>query len=53
MGITKAQRSEKRKNAEARQAKYDALTLEQKLASPTLGARERTKLLAKQNQKRG
>lgn len=45
MGVTKAQRAEKRKAAEARQAKYDALTLEQKLAKA--GAKEKAKLLAK------
>lgn len=45
MGITKAIREQKRKEAEARQAKYDALTLEQKLAKA--GAKEKAKLLAK------
>lgn len=45
MGITKAKRAEKRKAAEARQAIYDSLTLEQKLAKA--GAKEKAKLLAK------
>jgi hypothetical protein len=45
MGITKQRREEKRKAAEARQAAYDKLTLEQKLAKA--GAKERAKLLKK------
>lgn len=43
MGLTKARREEKRKNAEVRQAAYDKLTLEQKLAKA--GAKEKAKLL--------
>lgn len=45
MGITKTMRSEKRKNAEARQAAYDKLTLEEKLARA--GAKEKAKLMKK------
>lgn len=45
MGITKAQREEKRKIAEVRQTAYSALTLEQKLARA--GAKEKAKLLKK------
>lgn len=45
MGITKSMREEKRKAAEARQAAYDKLTLEQKLARA--GAKEKAKLLKK------
>jgi len=45
MGITKAKRAEKRKVAEERQAKYDALSFEQKLAKA--GSKEKAKLLAK------
>jgi hypothetical protein len=45
MGTTKAVRAERRKAAEARQAKYDKLSLEEKLAKA--GAKERAKLLKK------
>ncbi len=45
MGMTKQVRLQRREAAEARQAKYDALTLEQKLAKA--GAKEKAKLLAK------
>lgn len=45
MGITKQMRAQRRAEAEARQAKYNALTLEQKLAKA--GAKEKAKLLAK------
>lgn len=45
MGITKAVRETKRKAAEARQAAYDKLTLEEKLARA--GAKEKAKLLKK------
>lgn len=38
----------KRKEAEARQAKYDTLTMEQKLAKAKVGSKEHMKLLAKQ-----
>ena len=46
--ITKAMREERRKKAEARQAEYDKLTLEQKLAKlPETGAKkQRAKLEA-------
>lgn len=45
MGLTKQVRAQRRAEAEARQAKYDKLTLEQKLAKA--GAKEKAKLLAK------
>ena len=45
MGVTKAQRELKRKAAEERQAAYDKLSLEQKLAKA--GAKEKAKLLKK------
>lgn len=45
MGITKTVRATKRAAAEARQAEYDKLSLEQKLARA--GAKEKAKLLAK------
>jgi hypothetical protein len=45
MGITKAVRAGRRAAAEARQAKYDKLSLEEKLAKA--GAKERAKLLKK------
>jgi hypothetical protein len=45
MAGTRAMREEKRKAAEARQAIYDKLTLEQKLAKA--GTKERAKLLKK------
>lgn len=45
MGLTKSMREEKRKQAEVRQAAYDKLTLEQKLAKA--GAKEKAKLLKK------
>lgn len=52
MGTTKNVREERRKQAEERNAAYSKLTIEQKLARPTTGAKERAKLLAKQqNQK--
>lgn len=46
-GVLKANRLRKREEAEARQANYAKLTIEQKLAQPHLGAKERAKLLAK------
>lgn len=45
MGITKAMRAEKRKRAEVRQAAYDKLSLEEKLAKA--GAKEKAKLMKK------
>jgi hypothetical protein len=45
MGITKQVRATKREAAEKRQAEYDKLTLEQKLARA--GAKEKAKLLKK------
>lgn len=53
MGKTKQIRATRRAAAEERNAAYGKLTIEQKLARPTTGAKERKKLLAKQqNQKR-
>lgn len=46
-GAAAANKLRKRTEAEERQAKYSKLTLEQKLAQPQLGAKERAKLLAK------
>lgn len=48
MGVVKAAKEQRRKEAEIRQAKYDALSLTDKLAKA--GAREKAKLL-KKNQK--
>ncbi|NJO48162.1 MAG: hypothetical protein HC840_00440 [Leptolyngbyaceae cyanobacterium RM2_2_4] len=45
MGITKSMREEKRKQAETRQAAYDKLSLEEKLARA--GTKEKAKLLKK------
>ena len=50
MGTTKAQKLEKRKAAELRQAAYDKLSLEEKLAKA--GAKERAKLLKKMGDKK-
>jgi len=51
-GAAAEAKKRRRTEAEARQAKYNLLTVAQKLAQPTLGAKERAKLLArKQNQK--
>ena len=50
-GILRAKRELKRQEAEARQAKYDALTLDQKIAKAIPGSKEHTKLLAKITQK--
>jgi hypothetical protein len=41
-------KARRRKEAEERQAKYDKLTLAQKLAQSHLGTKERAKLLKKQ-----
>jgi hypothetical protein len=41
-------KARRRREAEERQAKYDKLTLAQKLAQPHLGAKEKAKLLKKQ-----
>lgn len=46
-GIAAAAKQRKRAEAEARQANYAKLTVQQKLAQPHLGAKERAKLLAK------
>ena len=46
MGLTKAMREERRKQAEARQEAYSKLSFEEKLAKA--GAKERAKLLKKQ-----
>jgi hypothetical protein len=47
-------KANRRAEAEKRQLEYDKLTVDQKLALPSLGAKERAKLLVKkQNQKRG
>lgn len=46
-GAAKANKLRKRTEAEARQASYAKLTVEQKLAQPHLGAKERKKLLAR------
>ena len=43
-GILKAKRERKRKEAEERQAKHDALSLDQKLAKATPGSREHQRL---------
>lgn len=45
MGITKAVRKTRREAAEARQAEYDKLSFEQKLAKA--GTKQKAKLLAK------
>jgi hypothetical protein len=45
MGTTRQVRAQRREAAEKRQAAYDKLTLEQKLAKA--GAKEKVKLLAK------
>lgn len=52
-GAAKADQLRKRTEAEARQEKYAKLSLEQKLAQPALGAKERKKLLAKQQNQKG
>lgn len=46
-GVHAQEKATRRAEAEARQTKYDKLTIAQKLAQPHLGAKERTKLLAK------
>lgn len=46
-GIAAAAKEQRRKDAQERQAKYDKLTIEQKLAQPHLGAKERAKLMAR------
>jgi hypothetical protein len=46
-GAATAKKLQKRQEAEERQAKYSKLTIEQKLAQPHLGAKERKKLLAR------
>jgi len=46
-GILKAKRERKRLEAAERQKKYDALSLDQKLAKARPGSKEHTKLLAK------
>ncbi len=46
-GAAEAKRLRKRKEAEARQAKSDALTVEQKLAKAVVGSKEYNKLVAK------
>lgn len=45
MGMTKQVRAQRREAAEARQAKYDAMPMAEKLAKA--GAKEKAKLLAK------
>lgn len=50
MGITKQIREQKRKAAEARQAAYDKLSLEEKLAKA--GTKEKAKLLKKMGAKK-
>jgi len=50
-GKLEEHRKQLRLEAQERQAKYDKLTIDQKLAQPHLGAKERKKLLVKkQNQ---
>jgi hypothetical protein len=46
-GVAKAAKLQRRKEAEERQASYDKLSIDQKLAQPHLGAKERKKLLAR------
>lgn len=46
-GILRAKKALKRQEAEARQAKYDAMTLDQKIAKATPGSREYNRLIAK------
>lgn len=46
-GAAAAHKLQKRTEAEARQASYAKMTVEQKLAQPALGAKERKKLLAR------
>ena len=46
-GAAAAAIARKRKEAEERQASYSKLTIDQKLAQPHLGAKERKKLLAR------
>lgn len=51
-GVLRAKRERKRAEAEARQKKYDALSLEQKIAKAVPGSKEHTKLLVKAAQKK-
>jgi hypothetical protein len=46
-GKKAAKAQQRHVEAQARQARYDKLTLAQKLAQPHLGAKERAKLMAK------
>ena len=46
-GKLRAKNLRKRQEAEERQTRYNALSLDQKLAKATPGSREHTKLLAK------
>lgn len=52
-GVLREKRARKRAEAEARQKKYDALTLEQKIAKAVPGSKEHTRLLAKAAQQKG
>ena len=47
-GFAAADKARKRREAEERQVKYDKMTIEQKLAQPHIGAKERARLLARQ-----
>lgn len=46
-GVPAMKKAKRREEAVARQAAYDKLSLEEKLARPNLGAKEKAKLLAK------
>jgi hypothetical protein len=52
-GVPREKRARKRVEAEARQKKYDALTLEQKIAKAVPGSKEHTRLLVKASQQKG
>jgi hypothetical protein len=52
-GVLREKRSRKRAEAEARQKKYDALTLEQKIARAVPGSKEHTRLLVKASRQKG
>lgn len=47
MGTTKEIKIKRRQEAEERQKRYDAKTVDQKLANPKIGTRERTRLMRK------
>ena len=46
-GIAAQAKARKRQEAEARQARYDKLTIDQKLRQAKCGSKEHTKLLAR------